>query len=139
MKTAKTFPLLATIFPFAYIFTPFSLLLYLAIRSFIEPIVSWAKPISPSKFTSVDSTQEISADSFGCGSFATSPDNNFRSHNIPHFPSELLDYSEMASFGRRLRKFCRRNFTVSIKCLMIPFVFTGFMEVPIFIKIVAAS
>ena len=60
------------------------------------------------------------------------------SNNTPHFSSELLDYSEMAPFGRKLWKFCRRNFTVCIKFLMIPFVFAGFMEVPIFIKIVAA-
>jgi len=75
---------------------------------------------------------------FGCGSFATFLTAVFSSHNISHFPQILLDYSEMPLSGRRLWKLCGGNFTVLIKSLMIPFVFTEFMEVPVLIKIVAA-
>ena len=35
----------------------------------------------------------------GCGSFATCLTTVFGSHTIPHFPSVLLDYFKMASFG----------------------------------------
>jgi PAS domain S-box-containing protein len=74
----------------------------------------------------------------GCGSFATCLTIVFSSHNISYFPSVLLDYFKMISSGRRLWKLCWRNFSVLIMSLMIPFVFTGFMEVPVLVKIATA-
>ena len=75
----------------------------------------------------------------GCGSFATCLTIASVIIIVLIFLLGLLYYSEMISSGRRLWKLCGRDFTVLIKSLMIPFVFTGFMKIPVLIKILTAS